>query len=219
MNYAASVFDILYVCFALSLGILILVKGRNTSEKLLGAAAVTLGTGELAQTVTRMMSRFAAGDYGFALAVNRACGGVILACALFLVYKAWHGYYGEGEYHKLSRLLLAMAVLRLLLLLPFVLAPNPLSPLWWALRSLPLLVLAAVVVRNYFRNRWRSARFSLVWLLTALAALLYLPSDLLSGVPSWILSALSRLCLGAMVWLFFCAVTKDEPGARRRKDA
>ena len=218
MSYAASVFDILFSAYFLVFGILILVKGRTSYEKLLGAAGLTLGIGEIAHTVFMLLSRFAAGDLALGLAVARSCAGLILMAALVLIYLAWHGYYGEGQYHKLSRLLYALCVLRALLLLPYVLAPNPSSLLWWALRSLVLLGAALPVVRNYFKNRWRSSRFSLVWLLLALGAVLYLPADALSGVAGWIFSALSRLCLAALLWLFFLAVTKDAPGARRRKD-
>ena len=46
MKYGESTFDILYLLFAIISGILLLIKAKNKSGKLMGIAALVLGCGE-----------------------------------------------------------------------------------------------------------------------------------------------------------------------------
>ena len=46
MKYGESTFDILYLLFAITTGIIILVKRKDSIGKLMGTAALVLGCGD-----------------------------------------------------------------------------------------------------------------------------------------------------------------------------
>ncbi|MBQ1489898.1 MAG: hypothetical protein IIZ43_02535 [Eubacterium sp.] len=58
MRYGESTFDILYLLFAVISGCVLLGKGRDKTEKLMGIAALVLGCGDAFHLVPRVLNYF-----------------------------------------------------------------------------------------------------------------------------------------------------------------
>ena len=63
MKYGESAFDILYLLTAVIIGALILIKAKNRTERIMGAACLILGCGDAFHLVPRVLNYFADGDF------------------------------------------------------------------------------------------------------------------------------------------------------------
>jgi len=57
MKYGESIFDILYLLFAISAGIVILRKSKDQTSRMMGLAALILGCGDAFHLVPRWFNR------------------------------------------------------------------------------------------------------------------------------------------------------------------
>ncbi len=69
MKYGESAFDILYLLFAITAGILILRKAGNRASRLMGFAALILGCGDAFHLVPRVLNYFLNADMAAALGI------------------------------------------------------------------------------------------------------------------------------------------------------
>ena len=93
MKYGESSFDILYLLFAVTAGVVILCRARNREEKMMGLAALILGLGDAFHLVPRVLNYFLNADLTAALGVGKLITSVTMTVFYVLLYHIWVRYY------------------------------------------------------------------------------------------------------------------------------
>lgn len=96
MKYGESVFDILYLLFAIISGCLILRRAGNRTEKYMGLAALILGCGDAFHLIPRVLNYFVDADLTAALGVGKLITSISMTVYYLLLYYIWRGYYRMG---------------------------------------------------------------------------------------------------------------------------
>ena len=71
MKYGESAFDIFYLVTAIVIGLLILRKAKNVTEKWMGTAVLILGFGDAFHLVPRVLNYFIGADFTAALGIGK----------------------------------------------------------------------------------------------------------------------------------------------------
>lgn len=177
--YFELVFDLLYLVFALTFGIIILRKAVSPAQILAGISALVLVLGDSFHLVPRM-GAIVTGDAGrFARALG--CGKLVTSITMTVVYVfLWH--MGSALFHAISMpgwtvAVYALAAVRIALcLLPQNGWTQPEPPVKWGIwRNLPFVVLGLMVGIFFFLNRRIVDAAQFMWLAIALSFLFYIP--------------------------------------------
>lgn len=89
-----TAFDIVYLITVITLGILMIRKGRDHAQfRLFGVMAVTLGCGDAFHLVPRMIALCTTGleSYTYALGVGKLITSVTMTVFYVLLYYVWRG--------------------------------------------------------------------------------------------------------------------------------
>ena len=219
MKYGESAFDILYLLFAVAVGVSILRRRRDLTGRMMGGAVLILGLGDAFHLVPRVLNYFVAGDFTAWLGFGKLVTSITMTAFYVLVYHLWHRVYGEKEDRRLSIAVWALAAVRVLLcLLPQNRwLQNEGSVLMGIVRNIPFVLLGCVIVVLYFRKRAAVRCFRSVWLLVALSFLFYIPvAAAASLVPMLGMLMLPKtVCYMLLIWCFRTyALTVPEGAAR-----
>ena len=184
MKYGESTFDILYLLFAMISGILLLIKAKNKSGKLMGIAALVLGCGDAFHLVPRVLNYFIDADFTAALGIGKLVTSVTMTIFYLLLYYVWLLYYGGQEKRGLTAAVWALSAIRIgLCMFPQNgWLANSSDMTWGIIRNVPFVLLGAVICCLYFKNRKADRTFSLVWLYILLSFLFYIPVAVFAGL-------------------------------------
>lgn len=207
MKYGESIFDIIYLLFAVVMGVLILCRRRDTVGRLMGAATLILGCGDAFHLVPRVLNYFVGADFTAWLGAGKLVTSVTMTVFYLLMYRLWLKAYGERENRALSVVIYALTAVRVILcLLPQNRwLENESSVLWGIIRNIPFVALGAVIVCLYFKNRRKIRAFRFVWLLVTLSFLFYIPVAVAAGIVP-ILGMLmlpKTICYMILIFLFW----------------
>ncbi|MBQ1524128.1 MAG: hypothetical protein IIZ55_03210, partial [Firmicutes bacterium] len=89
MKYGESTFDILYLVFAVSFGVIMLRDARNSAQKDMGLAALILGLGDAFHLVPRVMDHFSDLDLTAPLGVGKLVTSLTMTVFYVLLYRIW----------------------------------------------------------------------------------------------------------------------------------
>lgn len=177
MKYGESCFDILYLIFAITAGIVILVKRKDTIGKLMGSAALVLGIGDAFHLIPRVLHYFVEGDFAFWLGFGKMVTSITMTVFYILLYRLWRKAYEVREDKPFAIVLYAMAAVRILLCLfpqnGWFTNNSPM--IWGVLRNIPFVVLGGMIVVIYFKKRAEIPVFRSIWLLILLSFAFYIP--------------------------------------------
>ena len=215
MKYGESSFDILYLLFAVTAGVVILCRARNREEKMMGLAALILGLGDAFHLVPRVLNYFLNADLTAALGVGKLITSVTMTVFYVLLYHIWVRYYHVQKSGNTVFAVWLLAALRIALcLFPQNGWFRNTSPLFWSiLRNVPFAALGAVVCVLYFQKRKESKRLRPVWLYILLPFLFYLPVAVGAGfLPILGMLMLPKtVCYVLLIVTFLLCVLKDAP--------
>ncbi|MBR6918657.1 MAG: hypothetical protein IKN38_10795 [Clostridia bacterium] len=214
MKYGESIFDIIYLLFAVTLGICILIKKKDTVGKLMGASVVILGFGDAFHLVPRVMNYFSDADFTPWLGVGKLVTSITMTVFYLLMYHLWLKLYDERARRIAGAIVYALVVLRIVLcLLPQNRwLSNDGTLLWAIIRNVPFVVLGCIIVCLYFKKRSAIGRFRPVWLLVTLSFAFYIPVAVgASLVPILGMLMLPKtVCYMILIWLFFKYATEKK---------
>ena len=214
MKYGESVFDILYLLFAVFSGIVILRKGRTQNQRRMGIAALILGCGDAFHLVPRVMNYFADADFTAALGMGKLVTSITMTLFYVLLYYIWLDSYKEKENRNVTRCIWAFAVVRILLCLfpQNGWLENSSDLTWGIIRNIPFIFLGAVVCRLFYSSRDEIRAFRPMWLLILLSFLFYIPVAVAAGV----IPALGMLMLPKTICyiLMICAFLRFQDHRR-----
>ena len=177
MKYGESAFDILYLLFAVTAGIIILCKRRDRIGKLMGFATLILGCGDAFHLIPRVLNYFADADFTAWLGIGKLVTSITMTVFYVLMYRLWINAYGKQETKWLSAVVYALSVIRVILcaLPQNKWLENDGSVVWGIVRNIPFVLLGAIIVWLFFQAQKEIGTFRAVWLLVTLSFLFYIP--------------------------------------------
>ncbi len=206
MKYGESAFDIIYLLFAIVIGISILRRRKDRIGSIMGSAVLILGIGDAFHLIPRIFNYFGSGDYTTWLGFGKLVTSITMTVFYLLMYRLWLRVYEEPENRKLSMTICMLVVIRVLLcLLPQNgWLQNSGSVLWGILRNIPFVALGGVIVYLYYRKRAMIACFRPIWLLVTLSFLFYMPVAVAASlVPMLGMLMLPKtVCYMLLIWCF-----------------
>lgn len=185
---AETIFDILYLSFALVAGLTMLVRGRDPLVKRAGLMAALLGAGDSFHLVPRAYALWTTGleANAAALGIGKLITSITMTIFYLLLYYIWRDRYHITGRRGLTAAVWGLAALRVALcLLPqnqWLAYRQPL--LFGVLRNIPFAAMGLIIIVIYARESRRADDrvFRFMPLAVALSFGFYLPVVLLSGV-------------------------------------
>ena len=184
MKYGESVFDILYLGFAITAGILILRRGRGRTEKLMGFAALILGCGDAFHLIPRVLNYFLDADMTAALGIGKLVTSITMTVFYVLLAEIWAGVYAAPLSGRIRGLILGLSAIRIILCLfpQNGWLENSSDLRWGIIRNAPFVMLGGIVCWLYFRKKGENSTMKWMWLYILLSFLFYIPVAVAAGL-------------------------------------
>lgn len=185
---AETVFDVLYLCFAIITGLTMLMKGKNPLVRKAGFMAALLGAGDAFHLVPRAYALWTTGleANAAALGIGKFVTSITMTIFYLILYYIWRDRYQIKGRNGLTGTMWGLTVLRIALcLLPqnqWLVYRQPL--LYGILRNIPFAIMGILVI-VLFAQETKKANdtvFRFMPLAVALSFAFYLPVVLFSGV-------------------------------------
>ena len=183
-----TVFDVLYLSFALGVGLIMLLRGATPLVRKAGAKAALLGAGDSFHLVPRAYALWTTGleANAAALGVGKFITSITMTLFYLILYYIWRDYNRVEESRGLTGAMWARALTRIgLCLLPQNQWLAYRQPLFWGvLRNIPFGVMGILIIVIFAREGKRTGDrvFRGMPLAVALSFGFYLPVVLFSGV-------------------------------------
>ena len=201
-----TLFDIVYLCSVITIGILMIRGSRGNHQfRLFGWMAVILGAGDAFHLVPRAVALCTTGleNYTGALGLGKAVTSITMTIFYVLLYLVWRQRYQVAGRGGLTAAVYGLAGLRIVLcLMPqnqWLSADAPLS--WGIYRNIPFALLGLLVVVLFYQAAkiHQDRAFRWMWLTIVLSFAFYIPVVLWSdAVPLVGILMIPKTC--AYVW-------------------
>lgn len=185
---AETIFDIIYLSFALFAGLIMLTKGNNTLVKKAGLMAALLGAGDSFHLVPRCYALWTTGleANAAALGIGKFITSITMTIFYLILYYIWQERYQIKDRKRLSVIMWLLSALRIgLCLLPqnqWLTYRQPL--LFGILRNIPFAIMGVIIIVIFYREikRTEDKVFRHMPLAVILSFGFYLPVVLFSGI-------------------------------------
>lgn len=185
---AETIFDILYLSFAIIAGLTMLVKGKSPLVKKAGLMAAILGTGDSFHLIPRSYALWTAGleANAAALGIGKLITSVTMTVFYLLLYYVWRERYQIKGQKNLTAAMWGLSALRIVFcLLPQNQWLSYRQPLFFGiLRNIPFAVMGILIIIIFAREtkKAKDGVFRFMPLAVALSFGFYLPVVLFSGM-------------------------------------
>lgn len=205
---AETVFDILYLGFALYAGLTMLLKGNTPLIKKAGLMAALLGAGDAFHLLPRCYALWTTGleANAAALGIGKLITSITMTVFYLILYYIWRDHYRITGRKNLTKAMWELSVLRTALcLLPqnqWLSYRQPL--LFGVLRNIPFAIMGIIIIVIFAQeNRQKKElAFRSMPLAVALSFGFYLPVVLFSGIAPAVGILMIPKTL-AYVWIVF----------------
>ncbi len=203
-----TIFDALYLGFAITAGLIMLIKGNQPLVKKFGLMAVLLGAGDSFHLVPRSYALWTAGleANAAALGIGKLITSVTMTIFYLILFYIWRERYKIKDGKELTATMWTLAVLRVALcMLPqnqWLAYRQPL--LFGVLRNIPFAIIGVIIIVIFAHEAKKAedAIFRFMPLAVALSFGFYLPVVLFSGIVP-IVGVLMIPKTMAYVWIIF----------------
>ena len=189
MKYGETAFDILYLFFAISSGIIVLLKRKDSVGKLMGFSALVLGCGDAFHLVPRVLNYFVDKDFTAWLGFGKLVTSITMTVFYILVFFLHTKLY-EWADKKEKNLVMIALLLSMCCRIMICMAPGnrwltgESSIVWGILRNVPFVAIGLLIVVIYFQKRNINSNFRRMWLYVTLSFLFYMPvATIVSIIP------------------------------------
>ncbi len=201
-----TIFDILYLCAVVTLGILMIRRSKGEKQYLLyGIMAVTLGCGDAFHLVPRAIALCTTGlaDYTAALGIGKLVTSITMTAFYVLLYYVWRARYKVSGKGSVTAAVWVLSLSRVLLcLMPQNAWTSANAPLSWGIyRNIPFALLGLLIVVLFYRSakETNDRPFRFLWLTVVLSFACYIPVVLFAdAVPTVGILMIPKTC--AYVW-------------------
>lgn len=185
---AETLFDILYLSYALTAGLTMLLRGKTPLAKKAGLMAALLGAGDSFHLVPRAYALWTTGleAHAAALGIGKFITSITMTVFYLILYYIWREHYGIRDRKTLTGTLWVLSILRIgLCLLPqnaWLAYRQPL--LFGVLRNIPFAVMGCIMIVIFAQETKKTTDdvFRFMPLAVALSFGFYLPVVLFSGI-------------------------------------
>ena len=186
---AESIFDVLYLTFAIIIGIFLIVKGgKGSLVQKFGIMAIVLGAGDSFHLVPRALALWTTGleANAAALGIGKLITSITMTVFYVILYYIWRERYQIQGKKGLTVTMWVLAVLRVALCAfpqnQWLTYHQPL--LWGILRNIPFAVMGILLIVVFAQEAKRANDrvFRFMWLAITLSFLFYLPVVLFAEV-------------------------------------
>ena len=175
--WGESIFDVIYLITAITLGIIMIRKSDKKLGKMMGYASLILGCGDAFHLVPRVLNYFVDYDWNLYLGVGKFVTSITMTFFYILMYYIYLNNYKVKEDKKVTMLVWGLAIVRIALCLfpqnNWFTNNSPL--LWGVLRNIPFAILGALIVFLYFKVRSKDKALRFVYLFVTFSFLFYIP--------------------------------------------
>lgn len=216
---AETVFDILYLSFALIAGLIMLAKGTQPLVKKAGLMAVLLGAGDAFHLIPRAYALWTTGlaANAAALGMGKFITSITMTIFYFILYYIWRERYEIQGRKGLTATMWVLYALRILLcLLPqnqWLAYRQPL--LFGVLRNIPFAMIGILMIVLFAQESKQAGDriFRAMPLAVGLSFGFYLPVVLFSGIAPAVgmLMIPKTLAYVWMVWMFWRLHRQSQP--------
>ena len=190
-----SIFDICYLIFAITSGLLLLKNSRDRKElRFYGTMTLLLGCGDAFHLVPRVLNYWVSGDFTASLGIGKLITSVTIEKPWLVT--VW-----------------ALSIFRIALCAFPQNGWTSAAPslLWGILRNIPFAVLGIVTVILWLRSAKKDKTFSLMWLAVTLSFLFYIPVVLFSqALPLIGMMMLPKTCMYIWMIAMFLKANKEK---------
>ncbi|MBO6000298.1 MAG: hypothetical protein J6P81_00770 [Spirochaetales bacterium] len=172
-----SIFDVVYLAFAIGSGISLLKrKGSNSITRLLGLMALILGCGDAFHLVPRVLNYWVPGDWTAALGIGKLVTSITMTFFYLLLEHVRRIRY-EIKNETILYAVYALSVARIILcLFPQNMWTSADAPLSWGIyRNIPFLILGILSIILWHRSAKDDKVFCFLWLAILLSFAFYVP--------------------------------------------
>ena len=184
---AETIFDVLYLSFAVIAVLTMLVKGKSPLVKKTGLMAVVLGSGDSFHLIPRSYALWTTGleANAAALGIGKLITSITMTVFYLILYYIWRDRYQVKDRNSLTKIMWGLSALRIALcLLPQNQWLEYRQPLQYGiLRNIPFAVIGAIIIVIYAQETQKNDDKALRFLPAAVALSFgfYLPVVLFSG--------------------------------------
>lgn len=183
-----TIFDILYLSFAIIAGLTMLIKGNQPLVKKFGLMSVLLGAGDSFHLVPRSYALWTTGleANAAALGIGKLITSITMTVFYLILFYIWRERYKVRECNGLTGVMWLLAILRIALCaLPqnqWLAYRQPL--LFGILRNIPFAMMGIIIIVLFARETKKAgdAIFRFMPLAVTLSFGFYLPVVLFSGI-------------------------------------
>ena len=216
---AETLFDLVYLSFALAAGVIMLRRGQSPLVKKAGLMAALLGAGDAFHLLPRCYALWTAGleAHAAALGVGKFITSITMTVFYLLLYFVWRERYQVKGRKELTWVMAGLCALRIALcLLPqnqWLSAHPPLT--FGILRNVPFAAMGVIIIVLFYQEGRKAADpvFRFMPLAVTLSFAFYLPVVLLSGTypPVGMLMIPKTLAYVWVVWMCWQLYRREAP--------
>lgn len=175
--WGETIFDIVYLLFAILSGFIILKKNKNSTQKLMGISILTLGIGDAFHLVPRILSYFINADLNMYLGIGKLITSLTMTVFYILIYHVYIKQDNVRENKLVTKFIYILSVIR------FVLCLLPQNQ-WITndgllgigiIRNVPFVILGIMIVVLYFKDKNNIGKMKNVWCYILLSFVFYIP--------------------------------------------
>ena len=189
MKYGETTFDILYLLFAISSGIIVLLKRKDSIGRLMGFSALILGCGDAFHLIPRVLNYFVDKDFTAWLGFGKLVTSITMTVFYILIFFLHTKLYEWADKKEKNLVMIAMFI-SMCCRIMICMAPGnhwltgESSVIWGVLRNVPFLAIGLLIVVIYFQKRNVNSNFKRMWLYVTLSFLFYMPvATIVSIIP------------------------------------
>lgn len=184
-----TLFDLIYLSTVVTLGILMIRKGKNQRLfYLFGIMAVILGLGDSFHLIPRAyaLSTDGLANHVQALGIGKLITSITMTIFYVILYQIWRLRYKISNRKNLSLMIYVLAGLRILFcLLPQNQWLSPTPPLFYGiLRNIPFALMGLIIIVLFYQEAkaQRDKDFRFMWLAITLSFAFYIPVVLFADI-------------------------------------
>lgn len=174
-------FDIIYLTTVITLGILMITKGKSKEYKLFGIMAVTLGLGDSFHLVPRALALCTTGLDSFVvyLGVGKFITSITMTIFYIILYYVWRYRYKVEGKNGLTITVYLLALVRIVLcFFPQNMWTSAMAPLSWGIyRNIPFAIMGIIIIVLFYKSakEHNDTSFKYMYLTIVLSFLFYIP--------------------------------------------
>lgn len=213
MKYGESSFDIIYLLFAITFGVLIIFKRKDKISLYFGLMTLILGIGDAFHLIPRVISYFIDDELIFYKGFGKLITSITMTTFYVLLELCRKWLKNDQKLWPL----ITMSVLAIIRIILCIFPQNewfvsPSSYLWGIIRNIPFVIMGVLTIILWFKDFRKNKPFRFIYLLVALSFIFYLITVLgASYVPILGMMMLPKtICYILMIICFFLYANKKE---------